>query len=69
MTDYEFLGNNVKRILKEKGWNVKEFSEKSGLSERTIREIIQAKRRKIRWKTLRVLCTSLQTKMKELAGF
>jgi len=69
MTEYEFLGNNVKRILKEKGWTVKEFSGKSGLSEKTIREIIQAKRRKIRWKTLYTLCTTLQTKMKELAGF
>jgi len=69
MTDYEFIGNNVKRLLKEKGWSVKGFSEKSGLSEKTIREIIQAKRRKIRWNTLKAICITLETTMKEIAGF
>jgi len=69
MTDYEFIGNNVKRLLKEKGWSVKGFSEKSGLSEKTIREIIQAKRRKIRWNTLKAICIALETTMKEIAGF
>ncbi|MBQ8658456.1 MAG: helix-turn-helix transcriptional regulator [Clostridia bacterium] len=69
MMDYEFLGNNLKRLLKEKSWSVKEFSKKSGIGERTIREIIQAKRRKIRMSTLYLLCTTLKTTMKELVGF
>ncbi len=69
MMDYEFLGNNLKRLLEERGWSVEEFSKKSGIGARTIREIIRAKRRKIRMNTLYILCTTLKTTMKELAGF
>ncbi len=69
MTDYELIGNNLKRLLEEKGWSVKIFSEKSGLSERTIQNIIKAKYKKIRLPTLYIICTTLQTTMKKLAGF
>jgi DNA-binding Xre family transcriptional regulator len=69
MTEHELLRNNLKRLLEEKGWSVKIFSEKSGLSERTIQNIIKAKHKKIHFRTLYIICTTLQTTMKELAGF
>ncbi len=69
MTNYEFLGNNLKRIIKERGLTVKELSKRSGIGEQTIRDIINAKRRAIRMKTIYNLCVALKTKMKELTGF
>ncbi len=69
MDIYQLLAQNLKNLLMERDWTVKELSKRSGIGEKTIKDIMQAKRKKIRFNTLYGLCVTLKTTMKELVGF
>lgn len=60
------IGDNIKRLLEERGMSQNELSRRTGISKANVSLMVNGRRNDIKLHTLRSLCEALECKAEDL---